>query len=153
MKPPIPSPIPDPEPLSFRFSFWHMFTVCYAITVVITLPVVGPGSSPNSLAIAFLTAAVAELIGAAIAANIFKTVINGEGVRGYDFWARPAKLSWHEIATVKRTNFIGLKYLKLSSQTRKNVMWLPLFLSDKPGFQAAIKEYTDEQNPLWQYFK
>ncbi|HVF09797.1 MAG TPA: hypothetical protein VNA16_03295 [Abditibacteriaceae bacterium] len=152
MKPPIPAPVGDPEPLSFRVSFWHIFAPIYVIGAMGIVLIVGPGSTPSALIESLLAGAITGLIYTAIVVNIFKTVVTAEGIRGHSFWGKPVKLSWKEIATVKRTHFIGLKYLKLSSQTKKNVMWLPLFLSNKSGFKAAIKEYAGAQNPLWHYF-
>lgn len=69
-------------------------------------------------------------------------------LHGQNVWGIPAVVAWDEITQVQPVNFCGLKYLKISTATQRNVLWLPLYLKNMPKFKSLVALYTTPDNPL-----
>lgn len=153
-KPPIPSPFSEPElepeTLSFKMSvlpiFFGIWTVAAPGLVVLILPSIPRRNWLEPFVLGLVLAAVFAFI----IAHTFRVVVSSKSICGHSSWGKPAKLQWDEIASAQKTNWLGLKYLKLSSSTKKNVIWLPLYLSDLPGFVKAVAKFASADNPLRQ---
>ncbi len=70
--------------------------------------------------------------------------------RAFIGWAR--RVSWEEISEVRRRQWLFAPYLLVSTRTRRNFIWLPLFLCEQRDFQAALEEWLPDDHPMRQFF-
>jgi len=63
-----------------------------------------------------------------------------------NWWGDYEAVAWEGIRTVKRINFLGLRYLIVNGS-----ILVPLFLADREGFLEAVKTHAQVENhPLVQ---
>ena len=92
-----------------------------------------------SLAVQFILALVIQRL-------LFVVAISDEGIVLY----RVNRLSWSNIATVRRVSVLGLPYLLV---TRKKGFrwWLPLYFHGDRPIEAALAEKAPIGNPIRSY--
>lgn len=69
------------------------------------------------------------------------------GLRGYTYWARFHTVPWAEMGAMERRRLMGLWYLTIE-WPGGDPIWLPLYLSDTPGFIQAVRERAGDGHPL-----
>ena len=62
-------------------------------------------------------------------------------------------MKWKDIQEVKPINLAGFRYIRVFSKNANRAWWIPLFLHDQAGFVAAVRRFTEPDNPLRQYFE
>src|SRR5262249_54874926 len=63
------------------------------------------------------------------------------------------RLEWTEIDSVEPWLIPGYPYLQVNGGGRRWAFWLPLFLTDMPGFRSAVARYAPSENPLRRYLE
>ncbi len=86
------------------------------------------------------------------AVESWRVVVSPRGLRAPDYAGREYLVEWSHIVTVCPVSFLGLKYLRVFSREARPVLWLPLFLTDMPGFRTALIQYADVGTPIADYF-
>jgi hypothetical protein len=95
--------------------------------------------------------ALAAALGAAVipaVAAYYGVYLRWDGIRCSDAYCIYHFARWESIEAVRPVNFLGLKYLRVRAAGLSREMWVPLFLSDLPGFCAAVSELAGPDNPL-----
>lgn len=154
--PPIPVPDPDAESLIFRAAFTRYFFTCTIAGQAWSLPIILSMELPfrnasdliGGLGSPVLFAIITGAIISIVTIQFCPVVINENELRSTNAWGKSARVKISEISSVRRTHFLTLPYLKISTTHKKNVLWLPLFLSDLSGFRAAVAQFVEPENPL-----
>ena len=89
-----------------------------------------------------------ELAFSFVYAVCFPTRLSAEGVRAFNFWGLPCRMTWDEISAATPSRFLGLPWLIVRSHRTKNALWLPLFYADKPAFWEMLAEFAPPSCPL-----
>ena len=94
---------------------------------------------------------VIETVSVLLCLGVMHTAITPQGLQGKNAWGVTRTLDWSEIHAVRPTRVLWLRYLKLSSPTRQNVLWVPLFLADMGRFQQMVEGFLPSSHPLCQH--
>ena len=83
--------------------------------------------------------------------RFFPIRANEGELRGRAFigWAR--RVRWEEIAHVQRRQWLFAPYLLVSTHTRRNYIWLPLFLCEQREFDQNIERWLAPEHPLREF--
>ena len=82
----------------------------------------------------------------------FEAVTVGEeGIAGRDRWGRRVTLPRQEICGASPTKCFGLRFVRLTGRGGRNVLRLPLFLADMPGFREFVARCSGPENVLSLY--
>lgn len=84
----------------------------------------------------------------ALATIYFRVYLSPDGLRCYDFNGIYQTARWEAITEVIPFNFFGLRYLRVFSSDTKRPRYVPLFLSDMPGFTAEVVRFAGVEHPL-----
>lgn len=93
-----------------------------------------------------------SMVLAVVLAWIYKVTLTPSGIKGFNLWGKFEYVAWIDITEVKRTNLLGLRYLRVYRRDRNAPVWIPLFLNDADGFRQAIRSIPTIQNPLSDLF-
>ena len=142
---------------SFKPSYRPLLMLLWLVT---TLGVVGgvvakSGQPLRPVAFAFASLACLALsVPVALAfADLSRVVISPQGLRAPDYAGRQYLVEWSHIINVRPTTVLGLKYLRIYLRDGGPVLWLPLFLTDMPGFRAALIQHATAGTPLAEHFR
>ena len=145
--------------LAFRISMWRPW-----LLAVIPLGVLAVVGIALSIARSSFAPALAIAIGFAILAAILLLVI-GMSIRASQWHVDPngiggrnnalayRRLNWSEIESIEPWLIPGYPYVQINGGGKRRVFWVPLFLTDMPGFRAAIARYAPPDNPLRRYLE
>jgi hypothetical protein len=86
------------------------------------------------------------LLGLAIA--YFRVYVSPMALMSYTFWGKYATTPWNAITSVEPGSVFGLKYLRVRATACRSELWVPLYLSDMPGFNRFVREHAGQTNPL-----
>jgi hypothetical protein len=75
-------------------------------------------------------------------------LVRRDGICGYNFWGSYSMVLWDDFIDIKSINCLGFSYLKASFEGSTAPLWIPLFLTEKNKFAAAVIEHAPEGNPL-----
>lgn len=136
--------------LVFHSSFpalWKWTTTLCGIVGAIIFIVGWLAGSPVPLGI---TIGYAVFIGLmfAVAVLLFPLYVLPDGIRCYNFWGLYRTLRWEEIATVSKTNMLGLPYAIAKDANGRREIWVPLYLTNMPGFLVAVRAAAGEEHML-----
>ena len=145
--------------LTFRIALWRPWLLAVApLALLALLGVVITVASGE------LTAASIILLGfAAVAALLLLLVglvvwssrwhVDPNGIGGRNNQLVYHRLDWSEIESVEPWLIPGYPYLQVNGGGRRWAFWLPLFLTDMPGFRSALARYAPPENPLRRYLE
>lgn len=96
-------------------------------------------------------AVVISLIMTQISIYCFPVGINSVGIRSstYKLFRWYHTIAWHDIQQVKLKNILGLRYL-IASDSKKDQIYIPLYLSKQRQFEQEMKDLAGDLNPLVQ---
>lgn len=83
----------------------------------------------------------------ALTGLIYTIEVSGEGLRGANAWGVKRIVVWDEI-TRARFAWLGLSYVLTSCSGKRSLLYIPLDLSDKKGFDRTVEETAPADNPL-----
>jgi hypothetical protein len=141
---------------SFKPSYRPLVLLLWLFTTLGVLGglVASSGLPLRSVAVlgASLACLVLSLPVALALAELSRIVISPQGLRAPDYAGRRYLVEWSKIMFVRPTKVLGLKYLRVFSRDGGPVLWLPLFLTDMPGFRAALIRHATAGTPLVEHF-
>ena len=82
--------------------------------------------------------------------RLVKVRVHGLGIRGHDAIGRRAEVTWPQIRSVTPLPLLTLTFMKLEVTGVERTVWLPVFLTDRPVFDAMVAELAGESHPLTQ---
>jgi len=88
------------------------------------------------------------LLGSAVLSLFFRTRVDDEGVRAYDFWGRPRTVSWGDVTECKGFQFACLPFVRIFTANGKRPLWVPLFHARQQAFEEHLLRVLDAANPL-----
>jgi hypothetical protein len=144
----------DGAAASFRMAFlpmWRVATEWSAGITVILIAVSGliAGGVPIALHLAvFALAAAVGGVVVALAIALYRLELTSKGLHCGDAYGLYRVARWGAITRVRPVNFLGLRYLRVYSTDTPRPRWLPLFLSDMPGFAAEVERLAGPDHPL-----
>jgi hypothetical protein len=145
--------------LTFRITPWRPWLLAVTILALPAAAVVALPVAAGELAVAFFSllgfAAVALILLVPIgwAAGTSRWHVDPKGVGGRDNYHVYHHLDWSEIDSVSPWLIPGYPYLQVNGGSRRRVFWLPLFLTDMPGFRSAVARYAPPGSPLRCYLE
>ena len=97
-----------------------------------------------------LTSISALGIGAVFAVVVvcFPIYVRADGIRGYNFFGLYHTLRWEDIADIREEGILGIRYLVVTSTSGWRQLWVPLYLSDMPGFARAVRACAGDGHSL-----
>jgi hypothetical protein len=137
---------------TFRSSFlvlWRWTTIYCAVLgglLYLTTWMDGHPMPPD------VTTTIALGLGAIFALAVvgFPVYVSADGIRCYNFYGIYHTVSWANMQRLQIRSLFGLRYLVIDASGSGSEIWLPLYLSDMPGFVASVREYAGEQHALVQ---
>lgn len=106
------------------------------------------------LILAGVKVVVAGFGASALVNRYFPIHLSEWGLRGRDLWGMAHEIAWEDIRQVKRIRWmIFTCFVRIHTHKRRDLVWLPLFLTDMPAFEGAVRELAPEGNPLRRYFE
>lgn len=161
MKPPISDPFGAPSFSNeqehwclFRIQFWRYFVMTLAGSLAWSLPVcwlVLAGERAEvqraCLIAGIMAGVVATLVMSIIMFWLAPAKMNRQKLKSTNFWGVGREIEWSQIVEV-RFRWLFLPFAVISTSTKRNFIWLPLFLRDMKGFARAVEEWAPAGNPL-----
>jgi hypothetical protein len=96
----------------------------------------------RALRIAWALGTVAAFVLSWAIALWFRIRVTPEGLRAYDFWSLPHFVPWRAISHVRRTNILGLVFLRVYAEKPRRPLWLPLFLTHPNRFWRVVEQHA-----------
>jgi hypothetical protein len=87
-------------------------------------------------------------LGAAMLVDCYPVELTTDGLKGTDWLGRRHIAAWPTIERVRQINVFGFRYLLVRSSAAPRTLWVPLFLSDRAGFCAAVVDRAGPAHPL-----
>jgi hypothetical protein len=81
----------------------------------------------------------------------FPVRVGETGIQGQTAFGTGIRLRWDELDQISRFNFLGLRYLRISSKNGGWALYLPLFLNDVKGFWEQVARFAEPENPLYRF--
>jgi hypothetical protein len=82
-----------------------------------------------------------------VAIACYPVYLGPAGIRSFNFWGMYTTAAWHEVASTRRLNFSGLRFLIVQT-TGGARLWVPLFLSRQVLFRDTVRLNAGADNPL-----
>jgi hypothetical protein len=145
--------------LTFRITLWRPWLL--ALTLLALPAALGVGLSvvAGALAVAsaillgFAGVAVALLLPIGLTVGTSRWHVDADGIGGRNNYLVYHRLEWSEIESVEPWLIPGYRYLQVNGVSKPRAFWLPLFLTDMPGFRSAVARYAPPANPLRRYLE
>jgi hypothetical protein len=145
--------------LTFRITLWRpwllavtMFALPAAV-VVATAMAAGELALASGILLVLAGAALALVLPIGWAVRTSHWHVDPDGIAGPNNWHVYHRLDWSEIESVGPWRIPGYPYLQVHGGGKRCVFWLPLFLTDMPGFRSAVARYAPPENPLRRYLE
>ncbi len=91
---------------------------------------------------------------AAIVSRYFPVIANQRGLRARNFWGQAREVAWQDIREIKPIRWlIWTKFVRISTPTCRNIVWLPLFLREQNEFEHNVKQWAPPGNALRAFFE
>jgi hypothetical protein len=84
----------------------------------------------------------------ALAVVAFPVYVSAGGIRCYDFYGVYRTIPWDQMHCLRKRNLCGLRYLVIASPVIRAEIWVPLYLSDMPGFVGTVRQYAGDEHVL-----
>jgi hypothetical protein len=145
--------------LTFRITLWRPWLLAVTILALPAAAVLALTVAAGELALAFFDllgfAAVALILLVPIgwAMGTSRWHVDRRGIGGRNNWHVYHRLDWSEIESVSPWLIPGYPYLQVNGGGKRWVFWLPLFLTDMPGFRSAVAQYAPPENPLQRFLE
>ncbi len=97
---------------------------------------------------------IGALSSAFVVSRFFPVIISEEGVRARNFWGMARVMPWEEMVNVAPIRWLIFTYFaRISTRSAKSRVWLPLFLAQQSEFEAQVRHFAPEGNPLRRFFE
>ena len=83
-----------------------------------------------------------------VAVACFPVYVRPDGLRSYNFFGLYRTLRWNDIADIQQESLLVLRYLVVTSESGWRQVWVPLYLSDMPGFAHRRRSRVESGHPL-----
>jgi hypothetical protein len=145
--------------LTFRISLWRPWLL--AVTLLALLAAVGLAitvaagelAAASTLLLGLAGVAVALLMPIGLAVRASRWHVDPNGIGGRNNRLVYQRLDWSEIESVEPSLIPGYPYVQVNGGGKRWAFWLPLFLTDMPGFRSAAARYAPVDNPLRRYLE
>lgn len=151
------SPRGDFAGRAFRLRFVP-FALSQSVTGVVPIALFAT-HGPQHLrvyAFAFLAFKISlgAILSAAIISRFFPVTLSKKGIRARNFWGMARVIMWNEMASVSPIRWlIFTSFARVSTHRARNWVWLPLFLSEQSEFEAQVRQFAPQSNPLRKFFE
>lgn len=140
--------------LTFHITFWRPWLLAVVPLLLVSIvPLLFVASTGNIaliggflIILAVTAGTLLLLIG--LVTRVSRWHIDPGGIGGRNNMLIYHRLSWSEIDSVQPWLLPGYRYLQVNGGRKQGVFWLPLFLTDMPGFRTAVTYYAPPGNPL-----
>jgi hypothetical protein len=145
--------------LTFRITFWRPWLLAVTpLALLAALGVIAAIATGNRAAalgvlLGFAGIAVVLLLPIGLAVWASRWHVDPNGIGGRNNMLVYHYLDWSEIDSVEPWLIPGYRYVQVNGVSKRWAFWLPLFLTDMPGFRAAIAHYSPPENPLRRYLE
>lgn len=137
----------------FRISFEEPFRAIFALALIGVISWSAWQGYTNfmlyGLIIPLLTGVLA-VIGTIILRSRYTFQISPQGLTCYDFWGWKRTTHWADMKSATRFQLAGLGYVRLQSNSRRSVIWLPLFVEDLPLLCDLVGAHVSAGHPLFE---
>jgi hypothetical protein len=145
--------------LTFRISLWRPWLL--AVTPLVLLAALGLAitiaagqlAAASTLLLGLAGVAVALLVPVGLAVRASRWHVDSNGIGGRNNRLVYRRLDWSEIESVEPWLLPGYPYVQVNGGGKRWAFWLPLFLTDMPGFRSAVARYAPVDNPLRRYLE
>jgi hypothetical protein len=97
---------------------------------------------------------VGTFIAAIIVSRVFPILVGKNGLRGRNLMGEARRVEWNQIKSAHFMMWMGFAPLvRISTFKRANVIWLPLYLDKRTEFEATVREWAPQGNPLREIFE
>jgi hypothetical protein len=145
--------------LTFRMSLWRPWLLVLiplallaALGVVVSV-VAGQRAAATGMLLTFAAVALALLLPIGLAVWASRWHVDPNGIGGRNNWLVYHRLDWSDIESVEPWLLPGYRYVQVNGVGKRWAFWLPLFLTDMPGFRSAVARYAPPGNPLRRYLE
>jgi hypothetical protein len=145
--------------LTFRISLWRPWLLAVtplallaALGLAITIAA-GQLAAASTLLLGLAGVAVALLVPVGLAVRANRWHVDSNGIGGRNNRLVYHRLDWSEIESVEPWLLPGYPYVQVNGGGKRWAFWLPLFLTDMPGFRSAVARYAPVDNPLRRYLE
>ncbi len=145
--------------LTFRITLWRPWLLALALlalpaALVVAIFVVGGKlAAATGILLGFAGVAVALLLPIGLTVGTSRWHVDPDGIGGPNNYLVYHRLDWSEIGSVEPWLIPGYRYLQVNGVSKRRAFWLPLFLTDMPGFRSAVARYAPPANPLRRYLE
>jgi hypothetical protein len=147
------------SPLTFRITLWRPWLlVVIPLALLVALGVAstlaaGEFAAASGVLLGLAGLAVAFLVPIGLVVRVSRWHVDPNGIGGRNNWLSYQHLEWSEITSVEPWLIPGYPYVQVNGGGKRWAFWLPLFLTDMPGFRAAVARYAPPKNPLRRYLE
>jgi hypothetical protein len=149
----------ETSPLTFRITPWRPwllavtpFALLAAVGIVITITA-GDLTAASGILLGLAGFAVALLVPIGLSFWAIRWHVDPHGIGGRNNWLVYHHLDWFDIESVEPWLIPGYRYVQVNGVGKRWAFWLPLFLTDMPGFRAAVARHAPLENPLRRYLE
>jgi hypothetical protein len=145
--------------LNFRITLWRPWLL--AVSPLALLAVLGVATSSaggqlgaaSGILLGVAGVALILLVPIGLAVRASRWDVDPNGIGGRNNWLVYQRLDWSDIESVEPWSIPGYPYVHVNRGGKRRVFWLPLFLTDMPGFRSAVARYAPSENPLRRYLE
>ena len=144
---------------TFRITLWRPWLLAVTLLALPAALGVAINVAAGDLAAASVILVVLAGLAVAILAPIALAVwasrwhVDPNGIGGRNNALAYHRLDWSEIDSAEPWLIPGYPYLQVHGGGRRWAFWLPLFLTDMPGFRSVVARYAPRENPLRRYLE
>jgi len=144
---------------TFRISIWRPWLLAViplallAAFGVITVLAAGKPAAAVGILLGFAGVAGVLLLPIGLAVWVSRWHVDPSGIGGRNTMLVYNHLNWAEIESVEPWLIPVYRYVQVNGVGKPRAFWLPLFLSDMPGFRSAMMQYAPSENPLRRYLE
>jgi hypothetical protein len=144
---------------TFRITIWRPWLLAViplallaAFGVIAALVSGKPAAVVGSL-LGFAGVAGVLLLPIGLAVWVSRWHVDPSGIGGRNNMLVYSHLNWAEIESVEPWLIPGYRYVQVNGVDKRRAFWLPLFLTDMPGFRSTMMQYAPSGNPLRRYLE
>ena len=145
--------------LTFRISLWRPWLMALTLLAlpaalgVAIFVVGGKLAAAAVILLGFAGVAVALLLPIGLTVGTSRWHVDPYGIGGRNNYLVYHRLNWSEIESIEPWLIPGYRYLQVNGVGKRWAFWLPLFLTDMPGFRSTMMQYAPSGNPLRRYLE
>ncbi len=134
-------------PLALTICFWG-FVFGVIISVLLAKVMINALIGMDVILLCIITALVISIFWSIGMIILQPVKISAIGLSGYNFWGIKANTDWNSIIKSRKTNFLGLIFIRIYSKNNRLPIWLPTFLTKCEEFKADVIQFSNNENPL-----